>query len=99
MTPKTKDSGTVVRRKLKIINKLGLHARAATLLVKVANKYKSKVELIKDGERANGKSILGVLTLAAACGDEIELIVEGPDADRCAAEIEDLVRRKFDEGE
>ena len=88
-----------LERELEIVNKLGLHARAATILVKAAGKYRSKVELEKDGEKVNGKSILGVLTLAAACGDTIRLYVAGKDEGACAAEIEDLVRRKFDERE
>lgn len=87
------------KKEITIVNKLGLHARAATLLVKVATKYSSSVELSKNGKRVNGKSILGVLTLAASCGQKLTLEVKGKDAAACLAEIEDLVRRKFDENE
>lgn len=86
------------RRKLKIRNKLGLHARAAVKFVQLAGKYKSDIHVIKDGQEANGKSIMGLLTLVAACGMGIELITQGSDAEEAATALAALVDRGFDEG-
>jgi len=63
-----------------VVNKLGLHARAAATLVKEANRFRSEVYLIREGAEVNGKSIMGVLTLAAAQGTAIEVRCDGPDA-------------------
>lgn len=86
------------RRTLKIRNKLGLHARAAVKFVQLAAKYKSEVRVEKDGQEVNGKSIMGLLTLVAALGAEITLIVVGSDAEDAAAQLSALVDRGFDEG-
>jgi len=86
-------------RKLQIINKLGLHARAAAKVVHVANEYQSEVFLGVDGEEVNAKSILGLLTLAATQGTPLTLRVEGPDEAEAAAEIEALFLNRFGEGE
>ncbi len=89
---------TEVRRTLKIRNKLGLHARAAVKFVQVAGRYKSEVKVEKDGQEANGKSIMGLLTLVAAFGMEIDVTTVGPDAGEAMAQLEALVARGFDEG-
>ncbi|MCX8084958.1 MAG: HPr family phosphocarrier protein [Calditerrivibrio sp.] len=84
---------------LEIINALGLHARAAALFVKVASKYKSEVKVSKNGLTANGKSIMGVMMLAAPKGSKIMLTVKGTDAREALEELSELVRNKFGEME
>jgi len=86
-------------RKLQIINKLGLHARAAAKVVHIANEFESEVFLGVDGEEVNAKSILGLLTLAATQGTPLTLRVEGPDEAEATAAIEALFRNRFGEGE
>ncbi|MDD5712717.1 MAG: HPr family phosphocarrier protein [Smithellaceae bacterium] len=81
----------------KIVNKLGLHARAAAKLVSVSNRYKAKVFLEKDGQEVNAKSLLGILTLACPLGSRVTVRAEGPDAQQALQEIGDLINRKFDE--
>jgi phosphocarrier protein HPr len=87
-----------MERTITIVNKLGLHARAAAKLVTLAQKFKSTVHVSKDGREVSGKSIMGVMMLAAAKGSRITVRAEGPDAEKALAAIEDLVNRKFDEG-
>jgi phosphocarrier protein len=87
----------VADREFTILNALGLHARAAAQLVKLANRYKSDVSVECDGQRVNGKSIMGVLMLAAAQGARIQVRCEGEDAQRCLEEIAVLVNGKFGE--
>ena len=82
---------------VKIINKLGLHARPAALLVQTASKYSSKIELEYNGTRVNAKSIMGVMMLAAACGSEIKIFADGDDAAESIAGIRFLIESKFDE--
>jgi len=80
-----------------IKNKLGLHARPAALLVQEASKYKSKIEFENDGIKVNGKSIMGVMMLAAAFGSEISVIADGDDAEAALTGILALIESKFDE--
>ena len=80
-----------------IINALGLHARAAAQLVKAANKYPCEVELECEGQSVNGKSIMGVLMLAAAQGMLVKVSCKGEGADACLAEIAGLIDNKFGE--
>ncbi len=82
-----------------ICNKLGLHARAASAFVKVSNKYKSTVSIHKNGLEVNGKSILGIMTLAAAEGSQITLKAEGEDAPQALQELSLLVEDRFGEEE
>jgi phosphocarrier protein len=82
-----------------IINALGLHARAAAQLVKAANKYQSEVYLTCDGQKVNGKSIMGVLMLAAAKGMVVLVECQGDDAEACLAEIAKLIADKFGESQ
>lgn len=86
-------------RTLKIINRLGLHARAAAKVVHVANEYESEVFLGVDGEEVNAKSILGLLTLAATQGTPLTLRVEGSDELEAADAITALFEDRFGEGE
>lgn len=84
-------------RELIIANKSGIHARPAALFVKTANRFGSDIFVEKDGEKINGKSIMGLMMLAAGPGSKLTLHVKGTDADAAIAELEALVNRKFDE--
>lgn len=80
-----------------IVNTLGLHARAAAQLVQLANRYRSEVHVEKDGLEVNGKSIMGVMMLAAECGSSITIRARGPDAEKAAKALVDLVATGFGE--
>jgi phosphocarrier protein len=82
-----------------ISNALGLHARAAAQLVRLANTYRSTVSLECDGQSVNGKSIMGVLMLAAARGMDIKVRCEGEDAEMCLNELGELIQNKFGESQ
>lgn len=83
--------------RLTISNRLGLHARAATKLVQTARSFRSEIRVTKGDMAVNGKSIMGVLMLAAAKGSEIEIQAEGDDAEEAVAAIRQLVDGKFGE--
>jgi phosphocarrier protein len=89
----------MVNKKIVIKNKLGLHARAAVKFMNLANRFASSVWIEKDGNEIDGKSILGILTLAATQGSEIRLKISGPDEDRALDALEGLIENKFDEEE
>jgi phosphotransferase system HPr (HPr) family protein len=80
-----------------IINKLGLHARAAAKLSHLANMYSANIYLIYNEDKVNAKSLLGILTLAASVGNEVTLQANGDDEQEAIAAISDLFSRKFDE--
>ncbi|MEX0607767.1 MAG: HPr family phosphocarrier protein [Halofilum sp. (in: g-proteobacteria)] len=82
-----------------IVNKLGLHARAAAKFVNLASTFACDVELEKDGKRVNGKSIMGVMMLAAARGSRLILHTDGPDEQEAASQLADLVNGYFGEEE
>ena len=82
---------------LEVIIKLGIHARPAAMFVKIASKYQSQILVEKDGEQINGKSIMGLMMLAAGQGSKLVLIAEGTDAADAVAELAGLFERKFDE--
>lgn len=87
----------MIEKKVKIINNAGLHTRPAATIVKLASKYKCDFFLNKDGMSINGKSIIGVMTLAAEKGSEILLTFDGPDENEAAEEIINYFNRGFDE--
>lgn len=87
----------MISKTVKIVNKAGLHTRPASMIVKLAAKYKCDFFIYKDGMEINGKSIIGVMTLAAAQGSELELTFDGPDEEQAAEEIIDFFNRGFDE--
>jgi phosphocarrier protein HPr len=89
----------VTERDIEIKNKLGLHARAAAKLVHVAARFKSDIKIRKGDEEVDGKSILGILLLAAGRGSTIALKADGPDERDALDEIEKLIDAKFDEVE
>jgi phosphocarrier protein len=88
---------TRVSKELTVTNKLGIHARPAALFVKVAGKFHSDITVEKDGEQINGKSIMGLMMLAAAQGSQLKVIAEGPDAEAAVRELEQLFIQKFNE--
>jgi phosphocarrier protein len=89
----------MLRKKVKIINKLGLHARASAKLVATAGQFESQIELESKARRVNGKSIMGVMMLAASQGTELELIIDGRDQDAAWLALEDLINSRFGEAE
>jgi len=86
-----------VEKTVTIINKLGLHARAAAKLVTLASKFEADVRVRKDGKEVSGKSIMGVMMLAAAKGSQVTLVAQGEDAAQALAELEELVAERFGE--
>ena len=84
---------------LKIINKHGLHARPAAQFVKIAGKFKAEIKVIKDGLEVNGKSIMGIMMLAAEPGSEIRLTVSGDDEKEAFEALKELISQKFYEDE
>ncbi len=87
----------MIEKEQEIINKLGLHARAAAKLVHLASRFDSQVELVKDGEEVDAKSILGVLLLAAGKGSQVVVRCSGSDEEAACAAIVDLIAERFGE--
>lgn len=77
----------MIEKEVKIVNKAGMHTRPASMLVKIAAKYKSDFYIIKEGFQINGKSIIGVMSLAAEYGSTVKLRFDGPDEDKSSDEI------------
>ena len=82
-----------------IVNKLGLHARAAAKFVTQASLFDSEINVKRNGQNVNGKSIMGVMMLAAAKGSEIELIIDGPDEQQAMKSLLELIENRFGEAE
>ncbi len=89
----------MLRREIEIVNRLGLHARAAAKLTQLAGSYHSDVWMARDGRRVNAKSIMGVMMLAAAKGTNIEFEIDGPDEQAAMDAIIALINDKFGESE
>jgi phosphocarrier protein len=87
----------MAERSVKIVNKHGLHARPAAMFVKTSNRFKSEVWVEKDGEEVNGKSIMGLMMLAAGHGSKLKVSAAGADAEKFLEEIEQLVAKRFHE--
>jgi phosphocarrier protein HPr len=86
-----------IEKEVTIVNRLGMHARPAALFVRVASRFRSEIWVEKEGEQINGKSIMGLMMLAAGQGSKLLIRCEGPDADRAMQEIEALIAGKFNE--
>jgi phosphocarrier protein len=97
MSAKKATDTEFLTKEVTVLNKSGIHARPAALFVKTANRFGSDIFVEKDGEKINGKSIMGLMMLAAGPGSKVTLHVKGADADAALAELEALVQRKFDE--
>ena len=91
------DDNSRMTKEFLVSNKLGIHARPAAMFVKTANRFACEIFVEKDGEKVNGKSIMGLMMLAAGPGSKLVVHAAGPDAPKALAELEGLIRRKFDE--
>lgn len=87
----------MIRREITIVNKLGLHARAAAKLVTLASEFRSDIQLVRGRKTVNGKSIMGVMMLAAGQGATVEIVACGPDEADAVARLEELIRQRFGE--
>ncbi len=94
---KLADSALTMSRDVMVNNKLGIHARPAAMFVKTANRFRCDIFVEKDGEKVNGKSIMGLMMLAAGPGSKLTVSAHGQDASQALAELETLIERKFDE--
>lgn len=97
MAAPKKEAKKVFHRELVVQNKLGIHARPASMFVKTANKFASEIYVQKGDEKVNGKSIMGLMMLAAGPGSKIHISAEGDDGADALKELEALLKRKFDE--
>jgi phosphocarrier protein HPr len=88
---------SAMTKDFKVSNKLGIHARPAAMFVKTANRFSCDIFVEKDGEKVNGKSIMGLMMLAAGPGSKLTVHAHGPDAHLALAELEALLKRKFEE--
>ena len=86
-----------VQKEVTILNKLGLHARPAAMFVRAANKHRAEIWVEKDGEQVNGKSIMGLMMLAAGQGSKLRIRCEGPDAEKAMEELGELINARFNE--
>jgi phosphocarrier protein HPr len=86
-----------VEKDIPIVNRLGLHARPAAMFVRIASRYRSEVWVAKEGEEVNGKSIMGLMMLAAGQGSKLRVRCEGPDAHKAMQELEELINARFNE--
>jgi phosphocarrier protein HPr len=89
--------GEKIEKEITVVNRLGLHARPAAMFVRIASRYRAEVWVGKEGEKVNGKSIMGLMMLAAGQGSKLNICCDGPDADKAMAELEELIRAKFNE--
>ena len=88
---------TKITKQIEIVNKLGMHARPCSKFVRLAGQFKSDVWVEKDAEQVNGKSIMGLMMLAAGNGSRLTIICDGPDAVEALAALEKLIAARFDE--
>jgi phosphocarrier protein HPr len=91
------DAAQKAEKEVTIVNRLGMHARPAAMFVKTASRYRCEIWVEKEGEQINGKSIMGLMMLAAGQGSKLLIRCEGPDADRALQELEQLIANKFSE--
>jgi phosphocarrier protein HPr len=90
-------AGKPLTKELVVHNKMGIHARPAAMIVRITNKFKADVFVEKDDEQVNGKSIMGLMMLAAGKGSKVKFLATGDDAPQMLGELEQLFARKFDE--
>ena len=84
-------------KEVPIVNRLGLHARPAAMFVRIATRHRSEIWVSKEGEEVNGKSIMGLMMLAAGQGSKLRIRCEGPDAEKAMEELEQLINARFNE--
>lgn len=87
----------MAKKSLVVSNRMGIHARPAAMIVRIANKYPADIFVEKDEEQVNGKSIMGLMMLAAGNGSKLDFTASGEGSDRVLEEIEELFQRKFEE--
>ena len=97
MEKSTTAAAKTLTKELLVQNKMGIHARPAAMIVRVTNKFKSEVYVEKDEEQVNGKSIMGLMMLAAAKGSTVKFVATGLDAEQMLTDLEALFAKKFDE--
>ena len=86
-----------IEKELTIVNRLGLHARPAAMFVRIASRHRAEIWVAKEGEEVNGKSIMGLMMLAAGQGSKLRIRCDGPDADKAMEELEQLIKAGFNE--
>src|SRR6266481_4251344 len=86
-----------IEKELTVVNRLGLHARPAAMFVRIASRHRAEIWVSKEGEEVNGKSIMGLMMLAAGQGSKLRIRCDGPDADKAMEELEELVKAGFNE--
>jgi|SRR3954447_8498530 phosphocarrier protein HPr len=86
-----------VEKEISVINRLGLHARPAAMFVRIASRHRSEIWVSKEAEEVNGKSIMGLMMLAAGQGSKLHIRCEGPDAEKAMEDLEALINAKFNE--
>ena len=86
-----------IKKELIVKNKTGLHARPAALFVQMANKYESEIVIIKDDQEVNGKSIMGILMLAAEKGSKVTIVADGDDAEKAVEELSEILLHDIEE--
>jgi len=86
-----------IEKEVTIVNRLGLHARPAAMFVRIASRHRAEIWVSKEGEEVNGKSIMGLMMLAAGQGSKLRIRCDGPDADKAIEELEELIKKGFNE--
>ena len=86
-----------LEKELTIVNRLGLHARPAAMFVRIASRHRAEIWVSKEGEEVNGKSIMGLMMLAAGQGSKLRIRCDGPEADKAMEELEELIKAGFNE--
>ena len=86
-----------IEKELTIVNRLGLHARPAAMFVRIASRHRAEIWVSKEGEEVNGKSIMGLMMLAAGQGSKLRIRCDGSDADKAMEELEELIKAGFNE--
>lgn len=86
-----------IEKEVAIVNRLGLHARPAAMFVRIASRHRAEIWVSKEGEEVNGKSIMGLMMLAAGQGSKLRIRCDGPDADKAMEELEELIIAGFNE--
>jgi len=94
---RTKTTSSDHQTTIEVKNKMGLHARPAAMIVRVANKFKSEISFEKDEEVVDGKSIMGLMMLAAGQGSKLKVLANGDDAEAACRALEELFEKKFEE--
>lgn len=89
--------GQKLEKELTVVNRLGLHARPAAMFVRIASRHRAEIWVSKEGEEVNGKSIMGLMMLAAGQGSKLRIRCDGPDADKALEELEELIKAGFNE--